>query len=111
MGFVVGVSSSLLATAQVATSLLHQGACSAQLMRSSHQLAASWLARANVPPGVPCLPPSRPQRPGTPSYYAGLFVASALAGGVIRGAVAAGRLAAPVVMALLKALALSRLFA
>ena len=65
MGFVTGVSSSLLATVQLGACALQQGAA----------------------------------------------VAAAVAGGAVRGAAALGRLAAPLGVAFLKALALTRLFA
>lgn len=45
-----------------------------------------------------------------PPCYAGAVAANAAALGAVRGVAAVGRLATPLVMALLKTLALSRLF-
>lgn len=113
-GFASGVVGCLLATLQAGATLLRQSECwvcalAAQLALPSAacgQQPALASPRHNATQALPARSPSFLCPP-----LAGALTASAVASGAGRLAAAASSLATPIVMALLKTLAFTRLFA
>jgi hypothetical protein len=122
VGFASGVAGSLLFTLRLGSSLLHQGGLGCSLHACRHvdtpsAGSACWMCGAGSsigsnPPAArllpPLLPPQHPVLLNVLPWPAGTLAASALASCALRGAEGVGRLAAPLMLGLLRTLALRR---
>jgi hypothetical protein len=103
-GFAAGVTQSLQATVQLGGCLVHKGAwlCSWQREDAGTRVAACLLVSCSIGRcgmQTRCCP------------HAGGILARTAGSGAVRGLAAAGQLAAPLLLGLLRTLALSRMFA